>query len=110
MIRHLILPIVMVTLVGCTMTAQDKVATVAQQVGQICAAAPAVLNAVGAPDPTSSSGVLLAYATAACNADGTVASTLAPNLTSSTPAWLQDVLNGLAVAAKVAPIVLPLLE
>lgn len=90
---------------ACTL--QQQASTTAQ-IAKICQAAAPVVSAATAtaPDPTSAAGVLLTFAQASCTADGQVAASLAPNLTDSTPAWLTDVMNGLALAAKVAPLVL----
>lgn len=90
---------------ACTLPQQ---ANTTAQISTICKAAAPVVSAATAtaPDPTSAAGVLLTFAQSACTADGLIASTLAPNLTDGTPGWLTDVVNGLALAAKVAPMVL----
>jgi len=82
----------------------------AQEVQQICrAAAPTVnsLTGAGLGGPNTTAGNLLGWAQTACNADGTIAAGLQPNIDASTPAWLADIITGLTAAAKVAPVVLP---
>lgn len=93
-----------------SMCSTTQVANTATQLQAICqAAVPVVQNATAATalNPTVAS--LNTYLVASCNADGTVAAALAPNVTNATPAWLEDIINGITIAAKIAPIVLPLL-
>lgn len=77
-------------------------------IAQLCSAAIPIVNAnvPSAQDLTSADGIVMAYAKASCNADGTVSAALAVNTTPQTPSWLQDTLNAAAIVARVAPIVL----
>lgn len=94
-------------LIAC---ATDQVGTAAGQVQQLCAAgAPIVAQAQQAPDLSEEATIFKAYAEAACKASGAVAETLAPKIEPTTPAWLRSVLDGLQVAAQLAPVLLPLL-
>lgn len=90
---------------ACTLQQQANATT---QMAALCkAAAPVVADATTtAPDPTSAAGELLIYAKASCTADGQVADALAPNVTDATPGWFTNLMNDLALAAQVAPMVL----
>lgn len=94
-------------LAGCT---TDRVGNAAGQVQQLCVAgAPLVAQAQQAPDLSEEATIFKAYAEAACKASGAVAETLAPKIEPTTPTWLRAVLDGLQVAAQLAPVLLPLL-
>lgn len=95
---------------------QADIAVAGQTVAQICALPAtqdllqsALIQPNVASDPNSTAGSLLAQGLSACTVDGKVAASLAPNLDTSTPVWLGDVLHGLSIAAELAPYVLPLL-
>lgn len=96
---------VFATLSGCTLT-PTQVGTAAQQVQQICIAGAPLEKEVAA---TATGASLMTYLQSACNADGTVAAQLAPNIAPSTPTWLSNVITGLQVAESFAPVLLPLL-
>jgi hypothetical protein len=82
-----------------------------QTVATQCAKYAPLINAVAAtaPDPTSALGVVLADAQSTCTADGTVASTIAPNLNADTGTWATNLLADLKMAAEIAGVVAPLL-
>lgn len=85
--------------------------TVTGTVQSICQAGAPIISQAQASnksDPTVEN--LLTYAQSACNLDGTVASALGVNMSTSTPTWLEGVLTALETAAKLVPIVLPALS
>lgn len=94
-----------VLLGACTLQQQ---ANATAQLAALCKAAAPVVSAATttAPDPTSAAAELLLYAKGTCTADGQIAAALASNVTDATPAWFQNVMSGLALAANVAPMVL----
>lgn len=99
---------------GCTalqeQTAVADIGQAAADVAAVCQAAKPVIQgatAQGSPISTTA-GNLLSYANSACNADGTVAATLAP--TAATPTWLEGVVMALETAAQIEPVILPLVS
>lgn len=101
--------VALIAITGCT---SQQTASVTSTIASICKAAqPVVLAAstVGTTNFNDAAASLAKYVTASCNVDGTVAASLVPNVTGSTPVWLTNVLTDFTTVANIALPLLPAL-
>lgn len=106
--KLLLASVAALALTACT---SQQTASVTSTIAAICKAAqPVVVAAASQNTAVSPEAASLAkYVTASCNVDGTVAASLVPNTTGSTPVWLTNVLTDFSTVANIALPLLPAL-